>query len=96
MYLKDGALRGCIVVAALLHIALLPHLRAGLIERLHSAESDVQVIPVVSHYLCQIVHISIIVRCCQVVCSPLIATTNSYDYQLWTTLRPDTKYLDVT
>lgn len=78
--LKDGLLCGGTIVAALLPIAQLPHLRAGLIERLHSAESDVQLIPVVLHHVCQIVHINVIVCWCQVVCTPQIATANKYQY----------------
>ena len=80
--LKDGALSGGIVVAPLLHIAQLPHPRAGLIERLHCAESDVHLIPVVLHHLCQIVHISVVVCWCQVVCTPHIATANMCTVQL--------------
>ena len=80
--LEDGALGGGIIVAPFLLVAQLPHPRTGLIERLQSAEGDVHLILIVPHNLCQVVHVSVIVHRCQVVCALYITTASKHRHRV--------------
>jgi len=60
-YLKNAVLGHSIIMTPFLDVAKLPLSRAGLIERLHSSEGDVDLLPVILHNFGQVVHKGIIV-----------------------------------
>lgn len=73
--LQDDVLCGWVIVAALLSIASIPTAGEGLIERLYSPEGHVQLMLVIPHYLCEVVHISVIVLLCQIVLLAIFVAT---------------------
>lgn len=61
-------------MAALLDIALGPSCGARFIERLNCRKGDVGCILIEGDHFCQVVHISIVAVCCQVVSTIYIPT----------------------
>lgn len=73
-YLQNGPLRGGLIVAPFLYIALVPSFTAGLVERLNGREGDVCFISREGNHFCQVVHKGIIASFGQVVSTSHIPT----------------------